>query len=81
MLSRLPFWTSSGLWAILWSDSNPLSLLRRLSSYVRHPQIPQPRATYDSRPRILSVATLIEFLFRRRRFRGRYVTASCLSLW
>ena len=72
---RLPFWTSSGLWAILWSDSNPLSLLRRLSSHVRHPQTPQPRATYDSHSRILSVATLIEFLFRRHRFRGRHVAA------
>lgn len=32
---RLPFWTSSGLWAILWSVSNPLSLLRQLSLYAR----------------------------------------------
>jgi hypothetical protein len=35
MLPRLPFWTSSGLWAILSSDSNRLNLLRRLSSHAR----------------------------------------------
>jgi len=32
---RLPFWTSSGLWAVLSSDSNRLSFLRQLSLCVR----------------------------------------------
>lgn len=43
---------------------------------LRQSKIPSPRVTFDSHSRILSVATLLELLFRRYRFRGRHVAAS-----
>jgi hypothetical protein len=79
---RLPFWTSSGLWASLSSASNRLSFLRQLSLCARllfllkrRTQNPQPRVTFDSHPSISGVATLIRFPFQRRRFRGRHFAA------
>ena len=43
---------------------------------LRQSKIPSPRVTFDSHSRMLSVATLLELLFRRYRFRGRHVAAS-----
>lgn len=48
---------------------------------LRQSKIPSPRVAFDSHSRILSVATLLELLFRRYRFRGRHVAVPSFRVY
>lgn len=49
MSRAVPFWTSSGLWAILWSDSQPLRPFPRVHTpRTAHPELRIP--SYQRQP-------------------------------